>query len=243
MSSPLPAGDGADRFNLSAWALRHPSLIGFLLVLLLAAGTLSYLQLGRAEDPDFTFKVMIVRTNWPGATAREVEQQVTDKIEKKLQETPYLDNVRSYSKPAESTVYVTLRDSTPPKLVPDIWYQVRKKVGDMRSTLPQGVQGPFFNDEFGDTFGTIYAFTSDGFSHRELKDYVEDVREELLRIRDVGKADLLGVQPERIFIEFSNKKLASLGIGPQQILDVIQQQNDQTASGVIQTSSDRIATR
>jgi multidrug efflux pump len=243
VSNPFPAGDGTDRFNLSAWSLRHPSLIGFLIVLLLAAGALSYVQLGRAEDPDFTFKVMIVRTNWPGATAREVEQQVTDKIEKKLQETPYLDNVRSYSKPAESTVYVMLRDDTPPKLVSDIWYQVRKKVGDTRHTLPQGVQGPFFNDEFGDTFGTIYAFTADGFTHRELKDYVEDVREELLRIRDVGKADLLGVQPERIYIEFSNKKLANLGINPQQIISVIQQQNDQTASGVIQTSSDRIATR
>ncbi|WP_374467701.1 efflux RND transporter permease subunit [Ferrovibrio sp.] len=243
MSNSFPAGDGADRFNLSAWALRHPSLIGFLIVLLLAAGALSYVQLGRAEDPDFTFKMMIVRTNWPGATAREVEQQVTDKIEKKLQETPYLDNVRSYSKPAESTVYVMLRDDTPPKQVSDIWYQVRKKVGDMRQTLPQGVQGPFFNDEFGDTFGTIYAFTADGFTHRELKDYVEDVREELLRIRNVGKADLLGVQPERIYIEFSNKKLANLGLNPQQIIEVIQQQNDQTASGVIQTSSDRIATR
>jgi multidrug efflux pump len=243
-----PASNGADddgigRFNLSAWALRHRSLIGFLMVLLLAAGAMSYMQLGRAEDPDFTFKVMIVRTNWPGATAREVEQQVTDKIEKKLQETPYLDNVRSYSKAAESTVYVTLRDSTPPKAVSGVWYEVRKKVGDIRHTLPAGVQGPFFNDEFGDTFGTIYAFTADGFTHRELKDYVEDVREELLRIRDVGKADLLGVQPERIFIEFSNKKLANLGISPQQVIDVIQAQNAQTASGVVQTSSDRIATR
>lgn len=244
--SAAPAGDSADhhdRFNLSAWALRHRSLIGFLMVLLLAAGAMSYMQLGRAEDPDFTFKVMIVRTNWPGATAREVEQQVTDKIEKKLQETPYLDNVRSYSKAAESTIFVTLRDSTPPKAVSGVWYEVRKKVGDIRNTLPQGVQGPFFNDEFGDTFGTIYAFSADGFTHRELKDYVEDVREELLRIRDVGKADLLGVQPEKIFIEFSNKKLANLGINPQQIISVIQQQNDQTASGVVQTSSDRIATR
>lgn len=242
--SNVPADDdGVGRFNLSAWALRHRSLIGFLMVLLLAAGALSYNQLGRAEDPDFTFKVMIVRTNWPGATAREVEQQVTDKIEKKLQETPYLDNVRSYSKAAESTIFVMLRDSTPPKAVSGVWYEVRKKVGDIRHTLPAGVQGPFFNDEFGDTFGTIYAFTADGFTHRELKDYVEDVREELLRIKDVGKADLLGVQPERIFIEFSNKKLANLGISPQQVIDVIQAQNAQTASGVVQTSSDRIATR
>ncbi|WP_370152437.1 efflux RND transporter permease subunit [Ferrovibrio sp.] len=241
---PTPSGeDGGGGFNLSAWALRHQSLIGFLMVILLAAGALSYMQLGRAEDPDFTFKIMIVRANWPGATAREVEQQVTDKIEKKLQETPYLNYVMSYSKPAESTVYVVLRDDTPPKQVPDIWYQVRKKVSDMRHTLPQGTQGPFFNDEFGDTFGTIYAFTADGFSHRELKDYVEDVREEVLRIKNVGKAELLGVQPEKIFIEFSNKKLANLGVSPQQILDVIQAQNAQTASGVVQTASDRIATR
>lgn len=242
-TEPAGADDGIGRFNLSAWALRHRSLIGFLMVLLLAAGAMSYMQLGRAEDPDFTFKVMIVRTNWPGATAREVEQQVTDKIEKKLQETPYLDNVRSYSKAAESTIFVALRDSTPPKAVAGVWYEVRKKVGDIRHTLPAGVQGPFFNDEFGDTFGTIYAFTADGFTHRELKDYVEDVREELLRIKDVGKADLLGVQPERIFIEFSNKKLANLGVSPQQVIDVIQAQNAQTASGVVQTSSDRIATR
>lgn len=241
--TPADADDGIGRFNLSAWALRHRSLIGFLMVLLLAAGAMSYMQLGRAEDPDFTFKVMIVRTNWPGATAREVEQQVTDKIEKKLQETPYLDNVRSYSKAAESTIFVMLRDSTPPKAVSGVWYEVRKKVGDIRHTLPAGVQGPFFNDEFGDTFGTIYAFTADGFTHRELKDYVEDVREQLLRIKDVGKADLLGVQPERIFIEFSNKKLANLGVSPQQVIDVIQAQNAQTASGVVQTSSDRIATR
>ncbi len=237
------SGSRRDRFNLSAWALRHQSLIGFLMVLLLAAGGLSYMQLGRAEDPDFTFKVMVVRANWPGATAREVEQQVTDKIEKKLQETPHLDHVRSYSKPAESTIFVVLRDSTPPKAVADIWYEVRKKVSDVRASLPAGVQGPFFNDEFGDTFGTIYAFTADGFTHRELKDHVEQVREELLRIPNVGKADLLGVQPERIYIEFSNKKLANLGVNPQQVLDVIQQQNAQTASGVVQTASDRIATR
>ncbi|MFC3676449.1 efflux RND transporter permease subunit [Ferrovibrio xuzhouensis] len=240
---PPSPESGHDRFNLSAWALRHQSLIGFLMVILLAAGALSYMKLGRAEDPDFTFKIMIVRANWPGATAREVEQQVTDKIEKKLQETPFLNYVMSYSKPAESTVYVVLRDDTPPKQVPDIWYQVRKKVSDIRQTLPQGTQGPFFNDEFGDTFGTIYAFTADGFTHRELKDYVEDVREEVLRIKNVGKADLLGVQPEKIFIEFSNKKLANLGVTPQQIIDVIQAQNAQTASGVVQTSSDAIATR
>jgi len=233
----------AERANLSAWALRHPSLIGFLIAILLLAGGMAYTSLGRAEDPDFTFKLMVVRANWPGATAREMEQQVTDKIEKKLQETPFLSHVMSYSKPGESTVYVVLRDDTPPKQVEGVWYQVRKKVSDMRNTLPQGVQGPFFNDEFGDTFGTIYAFTSDGYTHRELKDYVETVREELLRIRDVGKADLLGVQPERIYIEFSNRKLANLGVQPQQIINVVQQQNNQSASGVVQTRTDRINTR
>ncbi|WP_290998865.1 efflux RND transporter permease subunit [Ferrovibrio sp.] len=233
----------SDRTNLSAWALRHPSLIGFLIAMLLLAGGMAYANLGRAEDPDFTFKLMIVRSNWPGATAREMEQQVTDKIEKKLQETPYLSHVMSFSKPGESTVYVVLRDDTPPKQVEGVWYQVRKKVNDIRHTLPQGTQGPFFNDEFGDTFGTIYAFTADGFTHRELKDYVETVREELLRIHDVGKADLLGVQPERIYIEFSNKKLANLGITPQQIVDVLQQQNTQSSSGVVETPSDRIYTR
>ncbi len=232
-----------ERYNLSAWALKHPSLIAFLIVVLMLAGTMSYFSLGRAEDPDFTFKLMIVRTNWPGATAREMEQQVTDKVEKKLQETPYLSHVMSYSKAGESTVYVVLRDDTPPKQVEGVWYQVRKKVNDIRHTLPQGTLGPFFNDEFGDTFGTIYAFTSDGFTHRELKDYVEAVREEVLRVRDVGKADLLGVQPERIYIEFSNKKLASLGVSPQQMINVVQQQNTQAASGLVQTASDRIYTR
>lgn len=232
-----------DRANLSAWALRHPSLIGFLIAMLLLAGGMAYMNLGRAEDPDFTFKLMIVRSNWPGATAREMEQQVTDKIEKKLQETPYLSHVMSYSKPGESTVYVVLRDDTPPRQVEGVWYQVRKKVNDIRHTLPQGTQGPFFNDEFGDTFGTIYAFTADGFTHRELKDYVETVREELLRIHNVGKADLLGVQPERVYIEFSNRKLANLGISPQQIVDVVQQQNTQAASGVVETPTDRIYTR
>ena len=150
-------------FNLSEWALEHQSLVLFFMLALFAAGLFSYFRLGQAEDPEFTFKVMVVRAIWPGASPAEMEQQVTERLEKKLQETPYLDYARSYSKPGETSIFVTLKDSTPPKEVPGVWYQVRKKIGDIRSTLPAGTQGPFFNDEFGDTFGNIYAFTGDGF--------------------------------------------------------------------------------
>lgn len=200
--------------NLSEWALRHQVLTLYLMAALLVAGVFAYFKLGRAEDPDFTVKVMVVRTLWPGATAAEIEQQVTDRIEKKLQETPWLDHVRSYSKPGESLIFVTLKDSTQPKLVPETWYQVRKKVSDVRDRLPGGIRGPYFNDEFGDTFGTLYAFTSEGFTHAELKDVVEDVRQTLLRLPDVSKVELVGVQDEKIYIELSHKKLATLNIDP-----------------------------
>ena len=185
-----------NRFNLSEWSLKHQSLVLYLLIVLMIAGFFAYTQLGRAEDPNFTFKIMVMRVYWPGATAHEVEQQVTDRLEKKLQETPWLDFVRSYSKPGEALIFVVLRDYTPPKEVPEVWYQVRKKIGDIRDNLPNGVRGPFFNDEFGDTFGNIYAFTADGFSHAELHDYVEQARQDVLSVPDVGKAELLGVQPE-----------------------------------------------
>jgi multidrug efflux pump len=202
------------RFNLSAWALEHRSFTGYLIVACLVAGALAYFRLGQKEDPEFTFRVMVVRAFWPGATAREVEQQVTDKIEKKLQETPYLDYLRSYSRAGEATIFVNLKESTPPREVAGIWYQVRKKVGDIRGTLPQEVVGPYFNDEFGDTFGSIYAFSADGFSYADLKKHVDFVRQELLRLPGVAKVDLLGVQDEKIYIEYSNRKIAQLGIDP-----------------------------
>src|SRR6476660_9259070 len=231
------------RFNLSEWALEHQPLILYFVVALFVAGIYSYLRLGQGEDPEFTFKVMVVRALWPGATAKEVELQVTERLEKKLQETPWIDYVRSYSKPGESMIFIILKDYTPPKAVPDAWYQVRKKLADIRYTLPAGVQGPFFNDEYGDTFGIIYAFTSDGYSFSELHDYVENIRRDLLRVPDVNKADILGDQDEKIYIEMSHKKLATLGVDPLQIFAVLQNQNNMVPAGNFETRADRISLR
>ncbi|WNV06527.1 efflux RND transporter permease subunit [Candidatus Methylospira mobilis] len=229
--------------NLSEWALHHQSLVGYLMIVLTLAGAMAYVTLGRAEDPDFTIKTMVVTATWPGATALEMEQQVTDRLEKKLQETPWLDFIQSYSKPGKSVLFVNLKDYAPPRDVPDVWYQVRKKMHDIRGTLPEGVDELEFNDEFGDTYGTIYAFTAEGFSHAELKDVVDDVRQELLRIPDVSKVDLMGVQQEKIFIEISRRKLANMGIDPSIIFNTLQQQNAMISSGSIETQSDRIYAR
>ncbi len=229
--------------NLSEWALEHQSFVLYLIVALAIAGVYAYVRLGQAEDPDFTFKIMVVRTLWPGATAREVEQQVTERLEKKLQETPWFDYTRSYSKPGESLIFVLLKDYTPPKEVPNAWYQVHKKISYIRHTLPAGVQGPFLNDEFGDTFGTIYAFTSDGYSFAELRDYVDRVRNELLRVPDVAKIDMIGDQEEKIYIETSHRKLATLGIDPLAIFNVLRQQNNLVPAGNFETKDDRIFVR
>jgi multidrug efflux pump len=232
-----------NRFNLSEWALEHQSLVLFFMLALASAGVYSYFGLGQAEDPEFTFKVMVVRTSWPGASPREVEEQVTERLEKKLQETPHLDYIRSYSRTGESTILVLLKDSTPPSMVGDVWYQVRKKVSDVRHTLPAGTFGPFFNDEFGDVFGNIYAFTADGYSFAELKDYVEEIRKEVLRVPDVAKADVIGAQDQKIYVEFSHRKLATLGISPAEIATILQQQNAMTPAGKIDTSVDRMFLR
>jgi multidrug efflux pump len=231
------------RFNLSEWALSHQTLVLYFMVVLALVGVGSYLRLGQAEDPDFTFKLMIVRTGWPGASAEEVERQLTDKIEKKLQETPRLDFLRSYSKPGESVVFVFVKDSSRPDEIKDTWYQVRKKVGDIRGTLPQGVQGPFFNDEFGDTFGNIYALTGDGYTYAQLKETADRIRNELLRVRDVAKVELVGEQEEKIYIELANAKLGSLGIEPAVVFAALQQQNAVAATGSFETPTDRIHIR
>jgi len=231
------------RFNASDWALRHRSLVVFLMAVCAIAGAMAFAELGRDEDPPFTIKTMVVKTLWPGATPDETLNQVTDRIEKKLEEIPSLDYLQSYTTAGESVVFVTLKDSTPPAAVADIWYQVRKKTGDIVQTLPQGAQGPFFNDEFGDTFGVIYGFTSDGFSPRELKDYVEGVRAELLRLPDVGKIDLIGVQDEQVTIAFSPRKLANLGIGQGQVLEALRAQNAVAPSGTVDTGAERILLR
>ena len=229
--------------NLSEWALRHRSLVAYLMVVLMLAGVFSYFRLGRAEDPDFTFKAMVVRTLWPGATAPEVQLQITERIEKKLQEVPWVDVLRSQTRPGESLITVLLKDYTPKKEVPDSWYQVRKKIGDMRHTLPQGVVGPFLNDEFGDTFVTIFALTGDGFDLAALRREADRIGRELRQLPDVKKIELFGVQDERIYIEVSHAKLATLGLNPLAIFDALQRQNAMTPSGFYETPSDRVRIR
>ncbi|HUP98101.1 MAG TPA: efflux RND transporter permease subunit [Usitatibacter sp.] len=231
------------RFNLSEWALGHQTLVLYLMLVLAVVGVGSYLRLGQAEDPDFTFKVMVVRTMWPGASAEEVERQLTDRIEKKLQETPHLDFLRSYSKPGESVVFVFVKDSARADEIRDTWYQVRKKVGDIRGTLPQGIAGPFFNDEFGDTFGNIYALTGDGYTYAQLKDAADRIRNRLLRVKDVAKVELVGEQDEKIYFEISNAKLGTLGVEPGVVFAALQQQNAVAAGGSFETPTDRIYVR
>jgi multidrug efflux pump len=231
------------RFNLSALALKYRQLTLFFLLAIAAGGIAAYFQLGQREDPDFAFRAMVIRTLWPGATAEQVDRQITDRIEKKLQETPYFKWTRSYSKPGESLIILELLDTAAPKDVPDIWYQVRKKVGDIRQTLPPEAVGPFFNDEFGDVYGSIYAFTADGFTHSELRDYVERARQEVLRLPNVAKAELIGVQEDRIFVELAPKKLAALGLDPALIAQALQQQNAIAGPGAVETRSHAVALR
>jgi len=226
--------------NLSEWAIRHKSLTTYFMAVLLVAGTYAYAHLGSNEDPPFTIKVMVVQTLWPGATQDETMRQVTDRIEKKLQETPYLDYLKSYTTAGKSTIFVTLLDSSPKNEIPDIWYQVRKKVGDIKQALPQETIGPFFNDEFGDTFGIIYAFTADGFTHRELRDYVEKARSRLLEVPDVSKVETIGTQDERIYIEFSTQRLAELKLDRLALMKELQAQNAINPSGVIQAKDERV---
>jgi len=230
-------------FNLSEWAITHRALVLFMILLIGAAGLFSYYQLGRAEDPSFTIKVMNIHVGWPGATASELQTQVVDKIEKKLQELPYLDRVTSYAQPGTAFIQVTLSDTTPPKKVKDLWYQARKKVADIRGDLPEGITGPNFNDEFGDVYSALYMMTADGMGLAELKRLAEDIRQRLLRVPGVNKIDLIGVQPEKMFIEFSHARLATLGITPQQIFDSVARQNAVTAGGSVDTSADRIHLR
>ena len=229
--------------NLSAWALAHQSMVVFLILVLSGAGIISYMNLGRSEDPDFTFKVMVVRTLWPGATAQEVERELSERIEKKLQEAPWVDVIRSASKPGESLVFVILKDYTPKKDVPDAWYQVRKKLNDIRQTLPAGVQGPFPNDEFGDVQINIFALTGDGFDLAALRRYADRIALDLKAVPDVKRVEMIGVQEEKIYIDASPTRLASFGITPQQISEALQKQNAVNPAGFIETDTNRIRMR
>jgi multidrug efflux pump len=229
--------------NLSEWALKHQQMVLFLLILFAVAGVYSYNHLGRKEDPEFTFKAMLVQTYWPGASAREISEQVTDKLEKKLQEVAEIDFTRSYSRPGESQITISLAEAVAAEDVPDVWYQVRKKIGDIQQTLPRDVQGPFFNDEFGDTFGNVYAVTWDGFSYAEAKAFAESARYEFLQIPDVMKVGFIGEQDEKIFVEASGAKLATLGIDPTQIVSTLNATNSIESAGTVETSAERVHVR
>ncbi|CBJ42954.1 efflux RND transporter permease subunit [Ralstonia solanacearum] len=231
------------RFNLSRWALEHQPLTRFLLVALLFSGIFAYTRLGQDEDPPFTFRAMVVQAFWPGATAEQMSRQVTDKIEKALQEVPYAWKIRSYSKPGETLVTFQLADTSPAKETPQLWYTVRKKVGDIASSLPTGVRGPYFNDDFGDVYGSIYALSADGFTYRQLNDYADAIRQQLLRVPNVAKVTLLGDQDEKIYIEFQQAKFAQMGLDINSIANQIAQQNNIGPSGVLVTPTDDVQIR
>lgn len=231
------------RFNVSRWALEHPALTRYLMVVLMLMGFAAYFQLGQDEDPPFTFRVMVVQAFWPGATAQQMAEQVTDKIEKTLQEVPLGDKILSSTKPGESLTVFQLKDNSAAKDVPEVWYQVRKRLGDMRGTLPQGVYGPVFNDEFGDVYGSIFALSADGFSPEELREYSVRVRSQLLKVPDVSKVETFGAQPEKVFIEISQKRLASLGLDFNQVINQLGAQNAVEGGGVLNAGSGNLQIR
>ncbi|RYF72934.1 MAG: efflux RND transporter permease subunit, partial [Comamonadaceae bacterium] len=230
-------------FNLSRWALDHPQLTRYLMVVLMVLGAAAYFQLGQDEDPPFTFRIMVVRTFWPGATAQQVAEQVTDRLERTLQEAPYAYRIRSYSKPGESQIIFEIKDSSKASEVANVWYTVRKKIGDMRGNLPAGIQGPFFNDEFGDVYGVIYALESTGYSPAELRDFADAARQQLLRVKDVAKVEQFGIQDEKVYIEVSQKRVAQLGLDFNAVLQQIGSQNAVESAGTIQSPLDVVQVR
>jgi multidrug efflux pump subunit AcrB len=237
------AADKISRFNISKWALEHAALTRYLLVVLMLLGAAAYFQLGQDEDPPFTFRAMALRVFWPGATAQQVAEQVTDKLERTLQEVPHADKIRSYSKPGEALIIFQVKDSSPPKEMQQVWYTVRKKIGDMRATLPGGVIGPYFNDEFGDVYGSIYALSADGFTYQELKDEADRVRQRLLKVQHVNKVAIFGAQDEKLFIEISQKRLAQMGLDFSQVLAQLGQQNAVESAGAITAPTDYVQVR
>ena len=236
MSEPI-------KFNLSEWALRNKGLVLYFMLLLGIFGLFSYSKLSQSEDPPFTFKVMVVQTYWPGATAEEVSLQITDKIEKQLMSTGSYDKIMAYSRPGESMIMFMARDSLKSSQVPDVWYQVRKKVGDIKGQLPSGVQGPFFDDEFGDTYGNIYVLTGNDFDYATLKEYADRLQLQLQRVKDVSKVNLIGLQDQKIWIELSNTKAVQLGVPVTAIQEALAKQNAITSAGYFETGSDRIQVR
>jgi multidrug efflux pump subunit AcrB len=231
------------RFNLSAWAVAHPALMLFLIAIISLAGLLSYRSLGRAEDPSFTIKVVIVTAMWPGATASDMQSQVADPIEKKLQELPYLDKVTTYTKPSFTAMQVAFKDNTPARDVPQLFYQLRKKIGDIKDDLPAGLIGPSVNDEYGDVDSVLYMLTSEGGDYAQMKKVAEALRQRLLKVKDVTKVNLYGTQDEKIFVEFSSAKLTTLGVTTDQIFQSLARQNAVVPAGVVETTAQRVPLR
>ena len=231
------------KFNLSEWALKNKGLVLYFMILLGIVGIASYSKLSQSEDPPFTFKVMVVQTYWPGATAKEVSTLVTDRIEKELMTTGQYERIMAYSRPGESLVTFVAKDSLTSAQIPDVWYNVRKKVNDIRHELPSGVQGPFLNDEFGDTFGNIYVLTGKDYDYALLKEYADRLQLQLQRVKDVGKVELVGLQDQKIWIEISNTKAVQLGVPVTAIQEALQKQNSMASAGFFETGSDRIQIR
>ncbi|WP_236640102.1 efflux RND transporter permease subunit [Dickeya undicola] len=231
------------KFNLSEWALEHSALVWYFMIVFSIVGVVAYNQLGREEDPSFTIKTMIIQSQWPGASAEEVTQQVTDRIEKKLQELDNLEHTRSVTTAGKTTIFVDLKAETKAKEVKPTWLRIRNMIADIQHDFPTGVVGPFFNDNFGDVYGNIFAFSSEDMNHRQLRDLVENVRSQILTLPDAGKVDIIGAQDEVIYLEFSTRKIAALGIDKSDILATLQAQNAVTQSGFIQTNGERIALR
>jgi multidrug efflux pump len=231
------------RFNLSAWAVAHPALMLFLIAIFGLAGVLSYQSLGRAEDPSFTIKVVIVTAMWPGATASDMQAQVADPIEKKLQELPYFDKVTTYTKPSFTAMQVAFKDNTPARDVPQLFYQLRKKIGDIKDDLPASLIGPSINDEFGDVDSILYMLTTEGGDYAEMKKVAEALRQRLLKVKDVTKVNLYGIQDEKIYVEFSNAKLTTLGVTTDQIFQSLARQNAVVPAGVVETTAQRVPLR
>ncbi|RWH94062.1 MAG: efflux RND transporter permease subunit [Mesorhizobium sp.] len=231
------------RFNLSDWALQHRSLVWYFMIVASVAGLFSYFNLGRAEDPDFTIKTMIIQARWPGATVEDTISQVTDRIEKKLEELDSFDYAKSLNMPGQTTIFVNLKDTTKARDIPGIWARIRNMIGDIQGQFPSGIVGPFFNDSFGDVYGNLYAFTTDGLSQRQLRDHVEDVRAKILGVPDIGKVDLIGAQDEVIYLEFSTRQIAALGLTQQMVVDTLRAQNAISPSGTIEAQGERISVR
>ena len=230
-------------FNLSEWAIEHASFVWFLMIVVVAAGFMAYGRLGREEDPAFTIKTMVIAQQWPGASVQETINQVTDPIEKELQQIDSLDYTKSYTTPGQTTIYAYLKDTTKPKDVPWQFYLIRKHVQDIQYLLPSGVIAPSFNDEFGDVYGNIYAFTADGLTFRQLRDYVEQVRLAITGVPSIGKIQVLGAQDEVIFLDFSSRKLAALGLDMNVMVQTLQNQNAVQPSGVMQAGPERVSLR